>query len=86
MTMDDKQCEVYRDRVDEKLEVHDKRLDNHSSRLDELEHYRYTIDERISNLTQKVDDIAKSVKHFTGLIIGGWIGLIIFLIQQAMTK
>lgn len=84
--MDDRQCEVYRDIVNKKLESHDKRLDNHSSRLDELEHYRYTIDERISNLTQKVDDIAQSVKHFTDLVIGGWIGLIIFLIQQAMVK
>ena len=84
--MDERQCKVYRDRVEEKLEVHDKRLDSHSSRLDELEHYRYTIDERISNLTQKVDDIAKSVKNFTGLVISGWIGLIIFLIQQAMSK
>ena len=84
--MDDKQCEAYRDRVDEKLEIHDKRLDSHSSRLDELEHYRYTIDERISNLTQKVDEIAQSGKHCTRLVLGGWIGLIIFLIQQAMTK
>lgn len=86
MTMDDKQCETYRKNLDEKLALHDTRLNSHSSRLDELEHYRYTIDERISNLTQKVDDIAQSVKNFTGLVVGGWIGLIIFLIQQAMVK
>lgn len=84
--MDDKQCETYRKNVEEKIQAHDKRLDNHSSRLDELEHYRYTIDERISNLTQKVDEIAQSVKHFTNLVIGAWIGLIIFLIQQAMNR
>lgn len=84
--MDERQCEVYRDRVEEKLEVHDKRLDSHSSRLDELEHYKYTIDERISNLTQRVDEIAQSVKHFNNLVIGAWIALIIFIIQQAITK
>lgn len=84
--MDDKQCETYRDIVEEKLAVHDKRLDDHSERLHVLEGYRCTIDERIINISKKIDDLTDSVRWFNRGVIGAWIGLIIFLIQQAMVK
>ena len=56
--MDDKQCEIYRERMNERLIIQDKRLDNHSERLDALENYKYMIDERINNLIAKMDDLS----------------------------
>lgn len=35
--MDDKLCEIRHKRLDEKIEVQDKRLNNHSERLDSME-------------------------------------------------
>ena len=80
--MDDKQCETFRKVVDDKLEAHDKRLDSHSTRLDELEKYRYMIDERINNLIAKMDDLMGTMKLVTKSIITGAIGLFIYIIQQ----
>ena len=84
--MDDKQCEVYRNIVEDKLEVHDKRLDDHAKRLSGLENVRYTIDGRIDSITKQIDDLKDTVKWFNRGVIGAWIGLIVFLIQQAVTR
>lgn len=80
--MDDKQCEIYRDRVNEKLQIQDKRLDNHSERLDMLENYKYMIDERINNLIAKMDDLMGTMKWLTRGVGTAIIGLIVYIIQQ----
>ncbi|WP_099950615.1 hemolysin XhlA family protein [Ezakiella peruensis] len=80
--MDDKQCEIYRDRVNERLQIQDKRLDNHSERLDKLENYKYMIDERINNLIAKMDDLMGTMKWLTRGVGTAIIGLIVYIIQQ----
>lgn len=80
--MDDKQCEIYRDRVNERLQIQDKRLDNHSERLDKLENYKYMIDERINHLIEKIDDLMGTMKGLTRGVGTAIIGLIVYIIQQ----
>ena len=80
--MDDKQCELYRERVNERLIIQDKRLDNHSERLDALENYKYMIDERIKNLIAKMDDLMGTIKWLTKGVGTAIIGLIVYIIQQ----
>lgn len=80
--MDDKQCEIHRDRVNERLNVQDKRLDNHSERLDKLENYKYMIDERINHLIEKIDDLMGTMKWLTRGVGTAIIGLIVYIIQQ----
>lgn len=84
--MDDKQCETYRDRVEEKLEIHDKRLDSHSERLDKLENYRYMIDERINHLIEKIDDLMGTMKWLTKGIGTAIIGIAVYVIQQFISS
>lgn len=80
--MDDRQCELYRERVNERLIIQDKRLDNHSERLDALENYKYMIDERINNLIAKMDDLMGTMKWLTRGVGTAIIGLIVYIIQQ----
>jgi hypothetical protein len=80
--MDEKQCEIYRDRVNERLQIQDKRLDSHSERLDVLENYKYMIDERINNLIAKMDDLMGTMKWLTRGVGTAIIGLIVYIIQQ----
>lgn len=80
--MDDKQCETYRKIVDDKISVQDKRLDNHSERLDKLENYKYMIDERINHLIEKIDDLMGSMKWLTRGIGTAIIGILVYVIQQ----
>ncbi len=80
--MDDKQCELYRERVNERLIIQDKRLDNHSERLDALENYKYMIDERINNLIAKMDDLMGTMKWLTRGVGTAIIGLIVYIVQQ----
>lgn len=80
--MDDQKCEIYRTRVNERLEIQDKRLDAHSERLDALENYKYMIDERINNLIAKMDDLMGTMKWLTRGVGTAIIGLIVYIIQQ----
>lgn len=80
--MDDQKCEIYRERMNERLIIQDKRLDNHSERLDALENYKYMIDERINNLIAKMDDLMGTMKWLTRGVGTAIIGLIVYIIQQ----
>lgn len=84
--MDDKQCEIYRERMNERLIIQDKRLDNHSERLDALENYKYMIDERINNLIAKMDDLMGTMKWLTRGVGTAIIGLIVYIVQQFLLK
>lgn len=91
--MDDKQCEIYRDRVNERLQIQDKRLDDHAGRIKELENHRSAIDvriERIDNLIKTIEDLIEQTKWLkrcvTGTIIGAIVSAIITLIVKVIME
>ncbi len=88
--MDDKQCEIYRDRVNERLNVQDKRLDDHAGRIKELENHRSAIDVRIDNLIKTIEDLIEQTKWLkrcvTGTIIGAIVSAIITLIVKVIME
>ena len=88
--MDDKQCEIYRDRVNERLQIQDKRLDNHSERLDAIEKRNSRMDERVDHLIEKIDELVESMKwlrrYVYGVMISAGATLIGYLIKLAIAR
>lgn len=61
--MEDKLCEVKHKRLDEKIDVHEKRINNHSERLDRIELSTGRLEERpdLFNLREEVQKALDSL-------------------------
>jgi ElaB/YqjD/DUF883 family membrane-anchored ribosome-binding protein len=66
---DAKLCEEKHDQIKEKLDLHDKRLNNHSDRLDRLEQNETENRTEIKNLIKKMDDFISTIKWGLGIFV-----------------
>lgn len=83
--MDDRICEEKHKRIDEKLETHENRLNNHGDRLDVLEvkteKYQSKTEIQIVNLCEQIKSLVTTIRWFMGLMIGTLLGFFIWYIQ-----
>lgn len=75
-------CEVKHKRIDERLDTQDRRINNHSERLDVLERYQSKSEEQIKNLCEQIKSLVSTIKWSMGLLVTSLIGFIIWYIQQ----
>ena len=75
-------CNVKHKRIDERLEAQDRRINNHSERLDRLEQYQSKSEEQIKNLCKQIESLVSTIKWSMGLLITTLIGFIIWYIQN----
>lgn len=69
MAYDEKLCNEKHKTIDEKLEDHEKRLNNHSGRLDKLEQDNVEHKTDIRNLIKKMDDFISTIKWGLGIFV-----------------
>ena len=70
--------EVIRD----KLETHEKRINNHADRIDQLERYQSRSEEQIKNLCEQIKNLVTTMKWFMGLFVSALIGFFIWYVQS----
>lgn len=75
-------CEEKHRRIDEKFEIHERRLNNHSERIDKLEQYHSRAETQIANLCEQIKSLVTTMRWFMGLIVGSGVGFFIWYIQQ----
>ena len=75
-------CKEKHRRIDERLGVHDTRLNNHSERIDKLEQYQSKTETQIANLCEQIKSLVTTMRWFIGLIVGSMVGFFIWYIQQ----
>lgn len=62
-------CEEKHEQIKEKLDLHDKRLNNHSDRLDRLEQNEVENRNDIKHLIKKMDDFISTIKWGLGIFV-----------------
>jgi chromosome segregation ATPase len=70
--------------VQKQLEVHDKRLDNHSERLDALEKSDAVTNVKLDNLCEKLDKQTKSINALIGTLLASLLGFFFYAVQQGI--
>lgn len=68
----------------ETLGIFSTRLDNHGDRLDILEQRGASVDVRIENLCQQLQDLTHTLKWFIGLMVGSFVAFFFYVIQQSI--
>ena len=77
-------CEQIHKQVDYRLDVHDKRLNDHSKRLDMIENINSRLEERISNLINQLNSLNVTLRWFMGLLIGAFVTFFFVAAQRGL--
>ncbi|QAT40817.1 hemolysin XhlA family protein [Clostridium sp. JN-9] len=72
--------------IKDKLNTHERRLNDHSGRLDRLEQRGASVDVKIDNLCQQLSSLTTTLRWFIGLIIGGFATFFFYGIQHNLFK
>lgn len=84
--MEEKQCEIHRGHLEEKINRNEIRLNNHSERIDKLEQYRSSIEQQLKSLVEQVASLVSIMKWFMGLLIGSFVGFFFYAVQNGVIK
>lgn len=84
--MDEKICLEKHKNIDMQLQVHDKRLNDHARRLDELtaDSREYKI--QIQNLCKDISSLVSTMRWFMGLLIGAFVSFFFYAAQRGLIK
>lgn len=74
-------CREKHKRIDERLDNHKDRLNNHGNRIDKLEQFRSSTETEIKNLIIQIGDLISIIKWFMGLFGTALIGFFIWYVQ-----
>ena len=68
----------------EKLDTHERRINNHADRLDKLEIHEAARDVKIDNLCDKLEKQTRSIYGLIGMVATSLIGFFFYAIQQGI--
>ena len=68
----------------EKLETHEKRINNHADRLDKLEIHEAARDVKIDNLCDKLEKQTRSIYGLIGIVATARVGFFFYAVQQGI--
>jgi hypothetical protein len=75
-------CKHKHERVDEILDNHDSRLNDHDRRIDLLEQFQSRSEVQIMNLCKEIESLVSTIKWSMGLLITTLLGFFIWYIQN----
>lgn len=78
----EKICELKHDEIDKKFVTTERRLNNHSERIDKLEQSNVRLEERLDNLIKQLCSLNTLMRWFLGLMVGAFVSFFFYAVQQ----
>jgi len=78
----DEVCKEKHKYIDERLDTQDRRLNDHSKRLDSIEQGQAEFRVQIQNLCEDIKGLTNTLKWFMGLLVGSFVAFFFYAIQQ----
>ena len=75
-------CREKHRRIDERIETQDRRINNHSGRIDSLEQDRSRTDEKIISLCEQIKSLVTTIRWGVGLTLSSLVAFFIWYVQQ----
>ncbi|MFU0784480.1 MAG: hypothetical protein ACFWT2_15520 [Thermoanaerobacterium thermosaccharolyticum] len=79
-------CDERHRQTNYRLDVAEKKLDNHTARLDKIELANGRLEERLNNLITQLENLNKTMKWFIGLLVGALVSFFFYAIQHNIFK
>lgn len=77
-------CDERHNQINYRLNIHEKRLNNHGQRIDHLEQYKSKTEAQINNLCDQIKSLVTTMRWFIGLLVGAFISFFFYAIQQGI--
>jgi peptidoglycan hydrolase CwlO-like protein len=84
--MEKELCTERHKRIDEKLDTLNKRVNNHSERLDRIEQAQSEFRIEIKNLCEDLKSLTSVLKWFIGLLVGSFVAFFFYAVQNNIFK
>lgn len=84
--MEKELCTERHKRIDERLDTLNKRVNNHSERLDRIEQAQSEFRIEIKNLCENLKSLTSVLKWFIGLLIGSFVAFFFYAVQNNIFK
>ena len=72
--------------INHQLKIHEKRINNHSERLDKIEQYQSEFKIEIKNLCDSIETLTNTMKWFMGIWVTSLLGFFFYAIQTNILK
>ena len=82
----EKICEERHKGIADKLNTAEKRINNHSERIDKLEQGQSEFRVEIKNLCKDIQNLTTTLKWFIGLILGSFVAFFFYAAQKGLIK
>ena len=69
-----------------KIDIHERRINNHSERLDKLEQDNASLKTEIKNLCETIKSLTNMMKWFMSALIGAFISFFFYVVQNNIFK
>ena len=79
-------CTERHKRIDERLDTQDRRINNHSERIDDLEKYQSRTEAKIENLCEQIQGLVTTIRWAMGLFAGALVSFFFYAIQRGIFK
>lgn len=79
-------CSERHKRIDEKINTHERRLNNHGDRIDQLEQYQSRTETMIKNLCERIDGLVTTMRWFMGLLVGAFVTFFFYIVQKVVIR
>jgi len=77
-------CDERHNQINYRLDVTEKRLNNHSERLDKIELVNDRLEERLNSLITQLENLNKTMKWFIGLLVGSFVAFFFYAVQNGL--
>jgi len=84
--MEDRVCIEKHKRVNERLDTHERRINNHSERIDKLEQYQSRTEAKIENLCDQIKSLVTTMRWFMGLSVGALVSFFFYAVQKGLFR
>lgn len=68
------------------IETHEKRINNHSERIDKLEQNQVEFKVQIQNLVKSIESLTSTLKWGLGFVASGFVGFFFYAVQNNLFK
>ena len=79
-------CTERHRRIDERLDTQDRRINNHSERLDKVEQFQSRTETKIENLCEQIQGLVTTIRWAMGLFVGALVSFFFYAAQRGLIK
>lgn len=79
-------CDERHRRIDEKFDLAERRINNHSERIDRVEQLNTRLEERLSGLITQLGTLNTTLRWFIGLMVGAFVSFFFYAVQSGILK